>query len=260
MGRNSSGDPAGGEGGATSLALAGLPPRDSSAPTRTGEGGVERALVVGASGGIGAALAEALAARGAEVQGVSRRGDGLDLRDPASIERVMAAIEGPFDLVLVATGILAPAGHAPEKSLAQIDAGIMAEVMQVNALGPALVLRHGPRLLPRRGRSALGVLSARVGSIGDNALGGWHGYRASKAALNQIVRGAAIELARSHPQAVVAALHPGTVETPFTAAYAPSHGKIGAGEAARRLLAVLDRLGPGETGVFRDGEGREVPW
>ncbi len=221
---------------------------------------MERALVVGASGGIGAALAEALAARGAEVRRLSRRGDGLDLRDPASIERVMAGVEGPFDVILLATGILAPEGRAPERSLAQIDAGAMAEVMQVNAVGPALVLRHAPRLLPRRGRSALGVLSARVGSIGDNALGGWHGYRASKAALNQIVRGAAIELARSHSQAVVAALHPGTVGTPFTAAYAPAHGKIGAAEAARRLLGVMDGLGVGETGVFRDGEGREVPW
>lgn len=260
MGRESSGDPGGGEGGATSLTLAGLAPQDTSTGARVGEGGVERALVVGASGGIGAALADALAARGAEVRGLSRSGDGLDLRDPASVERVMAAIEGPFDIVLVATGILTPEGRAPEKSLAQIEAGSMAEVMQVNALGPALVLRHAPRLLPRRGRSALGVLSARVGSIGDNSLGGWHGYRASKAALNQIVRGAAIELARSHPQAVVAALHPGTVETAFTAAYAPSHGKVAAGEAARRLLGVLDGLGPGETGVFRDGEGREVPW
>ncbi len=220
---------------------------------------MERALVVGASGGIGAALAAALDARGAEVRRLSR-GDGLDLRDPAAVERVMGAVEGPFDLILVATGVLAPEGASPEKSLAQIDGARMAEVVQVNAVGPALVLRHAPRLLPRRTRSALGVLSARVGSIGDNALGGWHSYRASKAALNQIVRGAAIELARSHPQAVVAALHPGTVETPFTTAYAPSHGKIGAGEAARRLLAVLDGLGPGETGVFRDGEGREVPW
>lgn len=221
---------------------------------------MERALVVGASGGIGAALAGALEARGAEVRRLSRSTDGLDLRDPAAIERAMAVLEGPFDLILIATGILAPEGRAPEKSLAQIDARVMAEVMQVNAVGPALVLRHAPRLLPRRGRSALGVLSARVGSIGDNALGGWHGYRASKAALNQVVRGAAIELARSHAQAVVAALHPGTVETSFTAAYAPSHGKIGAGEAARRLLRVLDGLRPGETGVFRDGDGREVPW
>ncbi|MBP1806359.1 SDR family NAD(P)-dependent oxidoreductase [Rubellimicrobium aerolatum] len=221
---------------------------------------MDRALVIGASGGIGAALARALEARGAEVARLSRSGDGLDLRDPASVERAMAGVEGPFGTVLVATGILAPEGRGPEKSLAALDAEAMAEVLRVNVVGPALVLRHAARLLPRRGRSALGVLSARVGSIGDNRLGGWHSYRASKAALNQVVRGAAIELARTHREAVVAALHPGTVETSFTEAYAPGHGKVTPEEAARRLLAVLDRLGPAETGRFWDHEGREVPW
>lgn len=216
--------------------------------------------MIGASGGIGAALAAALAARGVRVTGLSRSGDGLDLRDPALIERVMAGVEGPFGTVLVATGILAPEGRGPEKSLAAIQAGALAEVMQVNAIGPALLLRHAPRLLPRAGRSVLGVLSARVGSIGDNRLGGWHGYRASKAALNQIVRGAAIELARTHPGAVVAALHPGTVATPFSAAHAPARGTLAPEEAARRLLGVLDRLAPAETGRFWDHEGREVPW
>jgi NAD(P)-dependent dehydrogenase (short-subunit alcohol dehydrogenase family) len=220
---------------------------------------MERALVIGSSGGIGAALAAALAARGASVTGLSRR-DGLDLREPAAVERVMAGLEGPFDAILLATGILAPEGRSPEKALREIDAGAMAEVMQVNALGPALVLRHAPRLLPRKGRSVLGVLSARVGSIGDNRMGGWHAYRASKAALNQIVRGTAIELARSRPDTVVAALHPGTVATPFTAAYAPPYEKLAPEEAARRLLAVLDGLTPAETGRFRDHEGREVPW
>lgn len=221
---------------------------------------MERALVIGASGGIGAALAAALEGRGAEVVRLSRSREGLDLRDPDSVERAMGGVEGPFDAVVVATGILAPPGGAPEKSLAALDAGVMAEVLMVNTIGPAMVLRHMPRLLPRTGRSVLGVLSARVGSIGDNRLGGWHSYRASKAALNQVVRGAAIELARTHREAVVAALHPGTVGTPFTAAYAPSHGKLPPDEAARRLLQVLDRLTPGETGRFWDHEGREVPW
>ena len=212
--------------------------------------------MIGDTGGIGAALADALRAHGAGVTGLSRSRDGLDLREPGSIERVMSGVEGPFDAVLVATGVLAPPGGAPEKSMA----ALAAEVMQVNAIGPAMILRHAPRLLPRSGRSVLGVLSARVGSIGDNRLGGWHSYRASKAALNQVIRGAAIELSRTHREAVVAALHPGTVETTFTAAYAPSHGKIGPEEAARRLLAVLERLTPGETGRFWDHEGREVPW
>ena len=215
-----------------------------------------RALVVGDSGGLGAALAAALRERG-EVVGVSRR-DGLDLRDGAAVDRVLAALGGPFDALWVATGILAPPGRRPEKALRELEAAAFAEVLAVNATGPALVLRHAPRLLPRRGRSVVGVLSARVGSIADNVLGGWHAYRASKAALNMVVRGAAIELARSHPEAVVAALHPGTVDTPFTAAYAPPYDKLAPEEAARRLLAVMDGLR--ETGSFRDHRGEPVPW
>ncbi len=222
--------------------------------------GMGRALVIGASGGIGRALADALTARGSDVTGLSRSADGLDLRDATSIERVLDAVEGPFDAVLLATGILAPDGRAPEKSLGALDATAFREVMEVNAIGPALVIRHAPRLLARKGRSVLGVLSARVGSIGDNHLGGWHAYRASKAALNQIVRGAAIELGRTHREAVVAALHPGTVATPFTVAYSPPYEKLVPPEAARRLLGVLDGLTPAETGRFWDHEGREVPW
>ena len=219
-----------------------------------------RALVIGSSGGVGTALAAVLAATGAEVTTLSRSGNGLDLRDSQATERAMQSVTGPFEVIILATGVLAAAGRTPEKSLAALDGPTMAEVMQVNAIGPALVLRHAPRLLPRTGRSVLGVLSARVGSIGDNRLGGWHSYRASKAALNQIIRGTAIELGRSHREAVVAALHPGTVATPFTAAYTPSHDKLAPDEAARRLLAVLARLTPAETGRFWDHEGREVPW
>ena len=218
-----------------------------------------RALVIGASGGIGRALCAALVARGVDVTGLSRSADGIDLADPDALSQRMSTLEGPFRTILVATGLLAPDGARPEKSLAEIDARRMAEVMAVNAIGPALVLGHVPRLLPRRGRSVVGVLTARVGSIGDNRLGGWYSYRASKAAANQIVRTAAIEIARSHPEAIVAALHPGTVETPFTRDY-PAHRKIGADEAASNLLDVLDGLEPRQTGQFFDWAGKPVPW
>ncbi len=220
---------------------------------------VRRALVVGASGGLGAALVQALEARGAEVHGLSRSVDGLELTDPRSVETVMTRQQGPFDLVLVATGVLAPPGGAPEKSLARIEAAAMAELFAINAIGPALILRHLPRLLDRRAPSVAGVLTARVGSIGDNALGGWHGYRASKAAANQIVRGASIEIARSHPRAAVVALHPGTVETRFTADY-PGHRKVPAETAARNLLDVIEGLGAADTGRFLDWAGKEIPW
>ncbi len=220
---------------------------------------MERALVIGASGGIGSALVEELSRRGAEVVGLSRREHGLDVTDPASVDRVLGALDGPFDTILVATGILAPEGAAPEKSLDAIDAGRMARTLAVNAIGPALVLRHAPRLLPREGRSVVGVLTARVGSIGDNRMGGWYAYRASKAAANQIVHGAAIEIGRKRREAVVVALHPGTVETPFTAEY-PGHRKVTAGEAAQNLLNVLKELKPENSGGFFDYAGTEVPW
>ena len=131
----------------------------------------------------------------------------------------------------------------------------------MNAVGPALVLKHFVPLLPRRGRSVVAALSARVGSIGDNRLGGWYGYRASKAALNQLLRTAAVELARTHPEAVCVALHPGTVATRLSA----PHGKAGLrvrtpDQAAADLLAVLDGLTPAHTGGFFDADGRAVPW
>ena len=220
---------------------------------------MERALIVGASGGIGQALAAGLNARGVAVTGLSRRADGLDVTDQASVTRAMGRLDGVFDLVVVATGILAPEGGAPEKSLSAIDAAAMARVMAVNAIGPALILREVPRLLPRDGRSVVAVLTARVGSIGDNALGGWYAYRASKAAANQIVRTAAIEIGRKRKEAVVVALHPGTVETRFTEGY-PGHRKVSASEAAGNLLAVIGGLTPAQSGGFFDYSGAEVPW
>lgn len=218
-----------------------------------------RALVIGASGGIGAALAVELAARGMQVTGLSRSGDGLDVTDPVSVDRVLGGLEGPFDRVVVASGILAPPGGTPEKSLDAIDAETMARVMAVNTIGPALVLRHAPRLLPRDAPSVMAVLTARVGSIGDNNLGGWYAYRASKAAANQVVRTAAIEIARKRKQAAVVALHPGTVDTAFTADY-PAHRKVSADAAAANLADVMDRLTPSETGGFFDYSGARVPW
>lgn len=219
----------------------------------------QTALIIGASGGIGAGLAKTLRDRGGTVTGLSRRDDGLDVTDPASVDRVLGALDGPFDMILVTTGILAPEGAAPEKSLDAIDADTMAQVLAVNTVGPALIMRHVPRLLPRSGRAVVGVLTARVGSIGDNKMGGWYSYRASKAAANQIVHGAAIEIGRKRKEAVVVALHPGTVATDFTADYA-GHHKVTAAEAAENLLSVLDGLTPDDNGGFFDWAGKRVEW
>lgn len=192
--------------------------------------------------------------------GLSRSENGLDLRNPASVDAVMAGLTGEFDTVIVATGILAADGRAPEKSLSAIDADHMADVFAVNAIGPALILKSLPRLLPKDRPCRVGVLSARVGSIGDNRIGGWHSYRASKAALNQIVRGAAIELGRTHRQSVCVALHPGTVETPFTARYAGRHKTVPVETAAANLVSVLDALTPAQTGRFYDYSSAPVEW
>jgi NAD(P)-dependent dehydrogenase (short-subunit alcohol dehydrogenase family) len=215
-----------------------------------------KALVIGASGGIGQAVTQALRYSGDEVVTLSRSAEGLDVTDAGSVDAVLGGVSGPFDLIFVAVGVLG----TPEKSLDAIDAGAMAEVMAVNAIGPALILRHLPRLLPRSGRSVCAVLSARVGSIGDNRIGGWYSYRASKAALNQIVHGAAIEVGRSHKDSIVVALHPGTVQTAFTAEYAGRHKTVTAQEAAGNLLGVTGGLTVEQSGGFFDYAGAVVPW
>lgn len=219
-----------------------------------------RALVIGASGGIGSAIFNQLKRDGWDVTGLSRSIDGFDMGNAASIERGMERLSGTFDLIVVAVGILAPLWGAPEKNLSAIKPDDMTRVFAVNTIGPALILRHAARLLPKDGRGVVAVLSARVGSIGDNQIGGWYSYRASKAALNQIVRGAAIELGRSHKQSVCVSLHPGTVATPFTANYAGRHKTVAPEEAASNLLQVIADLTPEQTGGFYDYAGQEIVW
>lgn len=218
-----------------------------------------RALVVGASGGIGGALCAALTSR-AEVVGLSRRGDGLDVTDEVSVARVLGAQVPGFDLVIVATGALVLDGRGPEKSLRALDPAALAAQFALNAMGPVLVLKHALRLMPRDRPVRFAALSARVGSIGDNALGGWYGYRAAKAALNQFIHTAAIEVARSHRQSVVVALHPGTVDTGLTAVHGAGHPTVAPATAATNLLAVLDTLTPADTGGFFDWQGKRIPW
>jgi NAD(P)-dependent dehydrogenase (short-subunit alcohol dehydrogenase family) len=217
------------------------------------------ALIIGASGGIGQALARACAPR-YRTLGLSRSADGLDITSQASVDAALHPLDGPFDLCIVATGALQVAGQGPEKSLRQVSEAGLRDQFAVNAIGPALLLRHAPRLLPRDRRAVFAVLSARVGSIGDNHLGGWYGYRAAKAAVNQIVHTAAIEIARTHPRAICVALHPGTVATPFTRDFVSPDKATPPDDAARNLLSVLDRLTPADSGRFFDYAGIEIPW
>jgi NAD(P)-dependent dehydrogenase (short-subunit alcohol dehydrogenase family) len=218
-----------------------------------------RSLVIGASGGIGGALVRALGLRG-EVVGLSRSADGLDVTDPAAIDRVIGGVSGTFDRVVIATGALILSGVGPEKSLKSLDAVAMARQFALNAIGPALVLPAVLPLVPRDRPAVVAALSARVGSIGDNALGGWYSYRAAKAALNQLVHTAAIEVARTHRQAAVVVLHPGTVASGFGGAHAAGHASVTPDEAATNLLHVMDGLTAAETGRFFDWRGEVVPW
>ncbi len=221
---------------------------------------IKRALVVGASGGIGAALCRALEGQEAEVTRLSRSADGLNVADEDSVAHHLGALEGAYELVFVATGALVVDGHEPEKSLDALTPDGLLGQFCVNTIGPALVLKHARRLLPRDRPAVFAALSARVGSIGDNRMGGWYSYRTSKAALNQLLHGAAVELGRTHRQLVIALLHPGTVETQFTAKYSDRHKTVPPKEAAANLLRVLGGLAPEESGRFFDYAGTPVPW
>ena len=202
------------------------------------------ALIFGASGGIGAALADATEAAGyGPVFRFSRQAGDFDLTDEASIAACVAraAEGGPPALVIVATGLLSRNDKRPERAIREIDAAWMAENFAINTIGPALIAKHVAPHLPKEGRSVLAFLSARVGSISDNRLGGWHSYRASKAALNMIAKGVALELARTRPQAICVTLHPGTVETGLSAPFRSGSdaGVISPAQSAAALLGVL---------------------
>jgi NAD(P)-dependent dehydrogenase (short-subunit alcohol dehydrogenase family) len=215
-----------------------------------------KAVIIGASGGIGAALADALAEEDATVTRFSRA--DLDLTDEATIAAA-AARAGTPDLVIVATGILHEGGFGPEKALRELDPVWLARQYAVNAIGPALVAKHFLPIMPRTGRSVFAVLSARVGSISDNRLGGWYGYRASKAALNQFVRSLAIEDKRRNDRGIVVALHPGTVDTKLSKPFQQSGRDLFKPDrAAVQLLDLIDGLKPQDSGKLFAWDGVEI--
>lgn len=225
----------------------------------------EAAVVIGATGGVGAAVVEQLRASGryGVVHALSRSGTGLDLEDEATIAAAATTIgQGPAPtLVFVATGVLHN-GPSPERTYRSLSAEHLLRDYRVNAIGPALVAKHFLPLLPRDRRAVFVALSARVGSIGDNRLGGWHAYRASKAALNMILTNLSIEMARSHPQAVIAGLHPGTVDTalsrPFQKGVSPER-LFTPDRSAHALLTVLDGLTPADSGGVFAWDGVRIP-
>ncbi|MFN3232999.1 MAG: SDR family NAD(P)-dependent oxidoreductase [Alphaproteobacteria bacterium] len=232
------------------------------------------AAVIGASGGIGQALVKALAADKAvaSILACSRSGEifksakvrttKLDLEDEASIKAAADTLSDPLHLVIVATGILHDGDLQPEKSWRQLDAQALAQIFEINTIGPALAAKHFLPKLDRDRRSAFAALSARVGSISDNRLGGWYGYRASKAALNMILKSAAIELARRNTQGLCIGLHPGTVDTGLSEPFqrgVPEEKLFSPERAASQLLDVIAARSPDDSGEVFAWDGTKVP-
>jgi NAD(P)-dependent dehydrogenase (short-subunit alcohol dehydrogenase family) len=225
------------------------------------------ALVLGSSGGIGSAMLRRLQATrpAGRVTGLSRStSPSFDLTDEGSIAAAAEHLErlgAPLRLLVVATGMLHDGELMPERSLRELSPEHLARAYAINAIGPAMVLKHFAPLLPRDCRSVMAFLSARVGSIGDNRLGGWYAYRASKAALNQLIRTASIELKRTRPSAICVALHPGTVDTPLSAPFSKNGLDVRSpDEAAEQLLQVILALEPRHSGSFLDYSGNQLPW
>lgn len=222
------------------------------------------ALVIGASGTIGSAFVQALQTdpNCARVYAVSRNSHaGFSLENEESIAAMatQAAQQAPYQLIIDATGALTIDGHGPEKHLGALSRERLLRAFDVNTVGPALLLKHlAPLLAPER--SIYAKLSARVGSIADNHKGGWYGYRAAKAALNMVLQSAAIEIARRRPDAIVAALQPGTVESMLSKPFAAPGTTISAQVSVRGMLNTLDQMRPTQRAQFYDYRGQEINW
>jgi NAD(P)-dependent dehydrogenase (short-subunit alcohol dehydrogenase family) len=228
--------------------------------------GERSAVIIGARGGIGAALADVLEKdpNYAQVIRLHRESNPpVNLLDETSIAAAAASLTTalpPISLVLVATGLLHSNQNGPEKSLRELDPDWMIENFRINAVGPALVAKHFLPIMAKQGPICFAALSARVGSISDNRLGGWHSYRASKSALNMLIRNIAIEWQRKNPQSVVVGLHPGTVETALSAPFKgnPAHERFSPARAAGDMLSVLHGLKPEQSGQIFAYDGSLV--
>jgi NAD(P)-dependent dehydrogenase (short-subunit alcohol dehydrogenase family) len=229
-------------------------------------------LVLGGSGGLGNAFVQALEANPRNQvlslgTKVGHQGQpAIDYRDESSLINAAIWVKEqcairPLTTVIVATGFLHSETHSPERSWAQLDAHYLQHVMLINAIGPALAIKHFSPLLPKDCETNWVMISAKVGSIGDNALGGWYGYRASKAALNQIVKTASVEMTRRNKQSICVAIHPGTVATKLSEPFSKTGLNVRSAEtAASEILEVIQNLQPLETGSFVDYQGNKLPW
>ncbi len=220
-----------------------------------------RALVFGASGGIGQAFSRFLEDKlGSEnVVNVSRSFDGFEISDEEKILKFSESIEGPFSLIINATGVLQTTEEGPEKTINVVKQKSMIDMMTINAIGPALLLKNFSKKLDKTKFSVFVNLSARVGSITDNRLGGWISYRSSKAALNQIIKTSSIEINRRNKNAICVGLHPGTVKTRFTAKFQNTTETISPDESVEMMMKVVENLSVDDNGYCFAYDGKVIP-
>ena len=220
-----------------------------------------RALVFGASGGIGQAFRWFLEDKlGSEnVVNVSRSIDGFEISDEEKILKFSESIEGSFNLIINATGVLQTTEEGPEKTINVVKQKSMIDMMTINAIGPALLLKNFSKKLDKTKFSVFVNLSARVGSITDNRLGGWISYRSSKAALNQIIKTSSIEINRRNKNAICVGLHPGTVKTRFTEKFQNTTETISPDESVEMMMKVVENLSVDDNGYCFAYDGKVIP-
>ena len=220
-----------------------------------------RALVFGASGGIGQAFSRFLENKlGLEnVVKISRSFDGFEISDEEKIFKLSESIEGSFNLIINATGVLQTTEEGPEKTINVVKQKSMIDMMTINAIGPALLLKNFSKKLDKTKFSVFVNLSARVGSITDNRLGGWISYRSSKAALNQIIKTSSIEINRRNKNAICVGLHPGTVKTRFTEKFQNTTETISPDESVKMMMNVVENLSVDDNGYCFAYDGKVIP-
>ena len=220
-----------------------------------------RALVFGASGGIGQVFSRFLESKlGSEnVVKISRSFDGFEISDEEKIFKLSESIEGSFNLIINATGVLQTTEEGPEKTINVVKQKLMIDMMTINAIGPALLLKNFSKKLDKTKFSVFVNLSARVGSITDNRLGGWISYRSSKAALNQIIKTSSIEINRRNKNAICVGLHPGTVKTRFTEKFQNTTETISPEESVEMMMKVIESLSVDDNGYCFAYDGKVIP-
>ncbi len=220
-----------------------------------------RALIFGASGGIGLAFSKFLENKlGIEnVIKLSRSFNGFEISDEEKILKFSESIEGSFNLIINAIGVLQTTEIGPEKTINAVKQKSMIEMMTINAIGPALLLKNFSKKLDKTKFSVFVNLSARVGSITDNRLGGWISYRSSKAALNQIIKTSSIEINRRNKNAICVGLHPGTVKTRFTEKFQNTTETISPEESVEMMMKVIESLSVDDNGYCFAYDGKVIP-